>query len=373
MRLLYVTDALAIYGGLERILVDKANRFSEESGYKVFLVTVNQGKHPVVYPLNSQVNYCDLEIQFHHIYNYKGVWKIFKLFQLRCRYLQRIKEKIEEIAPDIIICLRIELVGAIVKAKGNIPLVYEVHSFWRKPKQMAAMYFPSLLLYGRIDISAIQRIVTLTEEDATEWRKITPEVCAIPNIVNINKTDKLSDCSAKTVIFVGRLAKQKDIGSLLKIWEIVHQTYSDWALRIFADHGNEENIWRPIIERMNANISLCPPTPNIIEEYLKCSILVLTSVFEPFGLVIPEAMSCGLPVVAFDCPYGPASIISDEKEGFLIRNRDLSLFAEKVCLLMENESLRYKMGRAGVISSLRYDSCNIIPQWKQLFNQLKKK
>ena len=97
MRLLYVTDALAIYGGIERILVDKANRFSEESGYEVFLITVNQGKHPIVYPLNPQVKYMDIGIQFHQIYNCKGVRKLWKFIQQRWRYQRRIKEKIGEI------------------------------------------------------------------------------------------------------------------------------------------------------------------------------------------------------------------------------------------------------------------------------------
>lgn len=370
MRLLYVTDALAIYGGLERILVDKANRFSEESGYEVFLITVNQGKHPIVYPLNPQVKYMDIGIQFHQIYNCKGVRKLWKFIQLRWRYQRRIKEKIGEIAPDIIICLRIELTGAIVKVKKDIPIIYEAHTFWRGPRQLAAKYLPRLLLYGKIDETAMQKIVTLTEGDAAAWRKITPRVCAIPNIVNLNKTGRLSDCKAKSMIFVGRLAKQKDIGSLLGIWKLVHQTHPDWELRIFADYGNEDNIWRPIIEQMDAHISLYPPTPYIIDEYLKSSIFVLTSVFEPFGLVLPEAMSCGLPVVAFDCPYGPASIITDEVDGFLIPNRDIRLFAVKVCLLMEDKSLRLKMGKAGSVSSLRYDAGNIIPQWKQLFEQL---
>jgi len=373
MRLLYVTDALAIYGGLERILIDKVNRFSEEFGYEVFLITVNQGKHPVVYSINSQVSYLDIGIQFHQIFNFKGVWKVFKMIQLRWRYKQRIKAIIEEIAPDIIICPRIELTGAIVKVKGKIPLVYEVHTFWREPRQVTVRNLSCMLLYGRIDLTAIQKIITLTEKDAAEWRKIAPEVLAIPNIVNINKTDRYSDCCSKTVIFVGRLAKQKDIGSLLGIWEIVHQVYPDWALHIFAGYGNEENIWRPIIEQMNANISVCPPTPNIIEEYLKSSILVLTSVIEPFGLVLPEAMSCGIPVVAFDCPYGPSDIITDGEDGFLIPNRDIQLFADKVCLLMDNPDLRQRMGKMGIVSSRRYEAKVIVPLWKELFEQLTNK
>ena len=100
--------------------------------------------------------------------------------------------------------------------------------------------------------------------------------------------------------------------------------------------------------------------------------LLMTSRFEPFGLVLPEAMSCGLPVVAFNCPYGPADIISDGEDGFLIKNKDIYDYVEKVCLLMENEDMRIKMGKAGVLSSQRFKASNIMPQWIQLFSQLSK-
>ena len=85
---------------------------------------------------------------------------------------------------------------------------------------------------------------------------------------------------------------------------------------------------------------------------------------------MPEAMSCGLPVVAFDCPYGPANIITDGLDGFLVPNRDKKLFAEKVCSLIESPDLRVRMGEAAIQSSQRY-SCEIVmPIWKDLLERL---
>jgi glycosyltransferase involved in cell wall biosynthesis len=98
--------------------------------------------------------------------------------------------------------------------------------------------------------------------------------------------------------------------------------------------------------------------------------LLLTSKFEPFGLVLPEAMSCGLPVVAFDCPYGPADIITDGEDGFLIKNRDVRAFADRVCQLIENPQLRKEMGQHAIASSQRYSANRIMPQWKQLFESM---
>ena len=121
---------------------------------------------------------------------------------------------------------------------------------------------------------------------------------------------------------------------------------------------------------MNSNVIVHEPNNDIFKYYLESSIFLLTSRFEPFGLVIPEAMSCGLPVVAFDCPYGPADIITDGQDGFLIKNRDIHAFAEKVCLLIENPELRKMMGQVGVQSSKRYDASLIMPFWKTFFEQL---
>ena len=84
-------------------------------------------------------------------------------------------------------------------------------------------------------------------------------------------------------------------------------------------------------------------------------------------------MSCGLPVVSFDCPYGPADIIADGVDGFLIKNRNIQEFADRVCQLIEDKELRIQMGQAAIKSSQRYRADNIMPKWKELFENLCRK
>ena len=124
------------------------------------------------------------------------------------------------------------------------------------------------------------------------------------------------------------------------------------------------------IRSLNTNIHVYEPIADVMDRYRDHSILLLTSLYEPFGLVLPEAMSCGLPVVAFDCPYGPTDIITDGVDGFLINNRDIDTFADKVCLLIEDEELRRRMGQNGIVSSQRYRADLIMPMWKKLFEDL---
>jgi len=112
------------------------------------------------------------------------------------------------------------------------------------------------------------------------------------------------------------------------------------------------------------------PTVDVLKEYSTSSVFVLPSRYEGFGLVLIEAMACGVPVVSFDCENGPRSIISDSFDGFLIPPFDIDAFAEKVILLMTNETLRKKMGENAKKSAIRYDIERIGLQWKQLFDGL---
>ena len=161
---------------------------------------------------------------------------------------------------------------------------------------------------------------------------------------------------------MGRLVEQKGIPDLIEIWRIVNSRYPDWQLDVFGN-GEMESI--PDIK-----LFVHPPTANITKEYINSSMLLMTSIYEPFGLVLPEAMSCGLPVVAFDCPYGPAEIITNGVDGFLVKNRDIKRYVDSVCQLIESPGLRQTMGAAGIKASQRYQADKIMPQWKQLFEHL---
>ena len=256
------------------------------------------------------------------------------------------------------------------KVKRKIPLVVESHTLCKSEKIDGSGWLRRIHVYlFKRNIWKADAVITLTKGDAEDWRKINTKSFVIPNVVHLNEGEKNSSCQEKTVIYVGRFSSQKDIHSLLSIWRLVNKKHPNWQLRIYGD-GELKELYMPIIQGMNANIHVFPPTSDIMEKYFESSILLLTSLYEPFGLVLPEAMSCGLPVVAFDCPYGPAEIITDGVDGFLIKDREVEAFADKVCQLIENETLRKKMGKAGILSSKRFSADIIMPQWKALCERL---
>ena len=372
MKLLYLERTLAIHGGIERVVTDKLNWLVECSNCEVCLLTVYQGPHPVVFKLHPEVKYHDLDIAFHKVYNYSWIRRFCTEYKLHKLFRYRLSKEIRLFSPDIIICTRLDFICDLMRVKGRIPVVFESHSFFLAYKldEFSWMRKIQIKIWHHA-IKKVQMIVALSNGDAMEWKKLNPHVQVIPNVVHLNETDRYSNCYNKSAIFVGRFSIQKDIDGLLRIWSIVHKRHPDWWLHVYGDYGDYKI--NKGFSYNDKNIIIHTPTSNIFEEYIKCSMLLLTSRYEPFGLVLPEAMSCGLPVVAYDCPYGPADIITDEVDGFLIKNRNIDDYVNKVCLLIENEILRCEMGRAGIVSSQRYQASAIMPEWIKLFKLLCKK
>ena len=374
MRIVYVTDSLAICGGIERVLTDKMNYLSNDYGYDVVLMTLYQGPHKFPFTLAGGIEHFDINVRFNEQYEYRGLSRFFKRWKIKRIIKCRLASAMTELKPDVLVCIKYEFADLLCSTKGNIPLIVESHTLCNAEKIEETSFFRKMHMWMvKKRIQDADAVIALTGGDANNWRRINSNVYVIPNVVYLNKKTSFSTCQSKSVIFVGRLSKQKNIGSLLNIWEKVYLLYPDWELHIFGEKGDVENqVFDRLLMAKDMGVVIHKPVRNnMLDEYKKHSILVLTSLFEPFGLVIPEAMSCGLPVVSYDSPYGPSSIISDGKDGFLVPNSNEDLFVERLCQLMTDEQLRQEMSKNAVVSSRRYESGIIMPLWKNLFEDIR--
>lgn len=370
MKILYIYNAVARWGGIERVLADKVNLLVNMYGYQVFLITTDQGSHSIPFEMDSRIIHRDLGICFHLQYQYPFLKSLIVRIQKRCQFKRRLLSQLRDIMPDIIIGSSANFVADINAVRGNVPFLVESHSGFHHPieyERLTLVHKLKMRLIYR-NISKATCVVSLTEEDANCWRKVCKTV-TIPNIVHLNSTNCYSTCENKRIIFVGRFASQKGIPDLLAIWKIIHEKYPDWCLDMYGEGEYKENFQKQI-DALNANIHVFDPVSNIHQHYIESSIFVLTSVYEPFGLVMVEAMSCGIPVVSFDCPYGPQSIITNGKDGFLVKNRSIVDFANRVCKLIENVGLRQEMGYNAMNSAQRYNAENIMPLWNNLFETI---
>ena len=379
MKILYVYPKFTSAAGTERVLIDKINCFADQKGYDVLLLTYEQGQHSFIYPISHNVKHIDLGVRYYELYNYGRLSRLFRWRKYNKLLEQRFSKVVLEYQPDIVVSTTYYITILSVIASCKIPFVrvLESHIDRRYIHSNDPINKTSYLHWLRTwfemrsllaKSSSFDVLVALSRDDASDWSAYLNTVI-IDNIVHLNPMGRLCTHQSKRVIFVGRYTWQKGVDDLLKIWTIVYSKHSEWHLDMFGD-GDLTDYLIKKADALHANIHVNLPTKDIFDKYLNSSILLLTSNYEPFGLVMPEAMSCGLPVVAFDCPSGPAKIISDGVDGYLIQNRDIALFADKVCTLIESPALRMKMGQSAIDSSKRFSPDKIMPKWETLFQDL---
>jgi len=369
---MYVFTHLSQFGGVERVFIDKINYYCNLEDYEVFVYTVEQKNHPMSHPIDERCHVTHLGIRFTDSYKKKGIYRYCDILRRQRNFYRVLRDCIDSIKPDVILSQADFYCDVIADIKGNTPFIIEAHSSYDHTR-----WYPQINYLQRImryfyfrKFRKAQKIVCLTEGDALLWKKRNPNVQVIPNVVHLNEDNTFSICKNKRVIFVGRFAYQKGWWHLFDIWSRVHKKFPDWSLEIYGEGEDELDVIKCIKNKgIEDSVNIHKPTSNIFPEYKKSSILMLTSIYEPFGLVLPEAMSCGLPVISFR-GEGPDDIITDGEDGFLVEQYDIDSYCEKLSKLMESEELRKRMGEKGIISSKRYSADKIMPQWLDLFENL---
>lgn len=155
------------------------------------------------------------------------------------------------------------------------------------------------------------------------------------------------------ILTVGRLILSKHHDLLIDIFLKIANP--DWKLVIVGGDAIKQNGMERLSVKIKARgaenqIILTGSISNVEEYYRKSKIFAFTSSSEGFPNVIGEAMATGLPVVAFDCVAGPAEMIMDGVNGFLVPLFDTDKFEQQLRVLMTNENRRRQMGLAASIS-----------------------
>lgn len=355
MKLLYITNGINGTGGLERVLSVKASILAENYDYAIHILVLNNAHKNPFYEFSSKINF--------HSINVGG-----NLMQYLLSYKEGIEEIVNSIGPDnISVCddgLKGFFVPQFLKTKAKI--IYERHASIQL-NTGSSLKGKLLQKLMKSRVSRFDRFVVLTKNNILEWNK--PNVIAIPNPLSFKNEEK-NNLDQKRIIAVGSHSYNKGYDLLLKIWKNIEPNFPNWKLEIFGKIDKEKTFVDLAKKLDLKNIRFHEPVKNIKEEYLKSSILVLPSRSEGFGMVLIEAMECGVPCVAFDCPSGPGDIINDEKNGFLIYPEDCKIFEEKLKKLMTDDELRINFGRQSKKDAQKYHPNSIVEKWDQLFKEL---
>ncbi|MGL5153027.1 MAG: glycosyltransferase family 4 protein [Clostridium sp.] len=217
-------------------------------------------------------------------------------------------------------------------------------------------------------------LATLTNDDTEDYKKLFQDtdlkIVKLTNSLPIFEGRK-STLDNKTIIAAGRLVPQKGFDMLIEACEEIVEKAPDWRIKIFGSGPDKQMLTEMIQEkRLYNNVILMGPTQDMEEELCKSSIYALSSRFEGFGMVIIEAMQCGVPVVSFDCPKGPSEIIENNVDGILVENGDVKGFSKGLLELINNDEKRKSMGEKGLENVARYSIEEIGKLWIDLLNEI---
>lgn len=233
----------------------------------------------------------------------------------------------------------------------------------------AAPFYSSF--FRRMTYPFLDAVICLTNRDACHYKFIKKDrLFVIPNSLPF-KCETPSRCDQKVIIAVGRLTYQKGFDLLLDSALIMKKRLPDWKLKIFGS-GEEYDSLVQKIGNLNLQnfVSLCSTKQNIMDEYTSSSVMVVSSRWEGFPMVIVEAQNCGLPVVSFDCPYGPADIVKNDETGFIVPLYDTESLAQKIVELALDENKRKVFGRRAKELSQRFSTENVARMWKDVLEKI---
>ena len=377
--IVYCLPALYLAGGMERVLTTKANYMAEHFGYDITIILTDGKDKPFFYPLSPKIKVINLNIGFEELWNQSFLKKVFLYLQKQYRFKKELKKELMRIRPDFTVSMlrrEINFINSIHDGSRKIGEIHINREHYRTfeghdanfIKKIFSQYWQNTLLK---ELRKLDSFVVLTENDKEAWTELN-NVSVIPNPISFTPAE-YSPQTDKRVIAVGRYCHEKGYDKLLSAWSMIQNDCPDWSLVTFGD--GERAAYNKMMDELGIDRQRCilnGRTSDIESEFVKSSLAVCSSRFEGFGLVIVEAMACGLPVVSFDCPWGPRSIITNGEDGLLVEDGNTRQLADAMLTVIHDDDKRKQMGAHAAENIRRFSVDSIANEWKKLFDEIYK-
>lgn len=378
--IVYFTGELSVPGGIGRIISMKANWLVDHA-YKVTILTTEGASNESFYKLSPKVNVVAFNINYLSVYNNKknliGIVKSWLDREKKKRLNKRLLELYLKGNPCDVFFSTINY-DFIPKLTDGSLKIYEAHfsseaqrQFLESSPRLFRFFYKRYNEKQKRNLLNFDRVVLLTERDKKLNGKLSNAI-VIPNFITIENTANIPNYESKRVISVGRLDFCKGYDLLFKAWKEVCLEYHDWTLDIYGHGYGRESYYQNLINELELEnyIQLHQPVKDIISKYLSASLYVMTSRYEGFPLVLGEAMACGLPCIAFDCNCGPAEIIKNGVDGYLVSPvGDVQKLANAIKQMLESVEKRKRMGHAAKENIQRFSINEIMKQWVDLIEE----
>ena len=369
MRLVFILRSIILKGGLERVVVEKANWMAVH-GHDVMLLTYEQGNHPFSYELLSEVNYKDLDCRYFTLYRYPFILRLVMRFLVKHRFHKQLLLQIQNFNADAIIVPHNinEYMGTIASFNKRFPIVVEMHSTSVEiSEEMSSLKGKIKYFFYNRNVGKCQLVITLNKHDAAFWSNYCKSV-VVPNPLFGFPEDTIADKEYGKIICPARLHRAKRLDRLVEAFALIAGKYSSqWHLDIYGD-GEEKDMLIKLIEKnhLQGRVVIHSPVDDIYSEMRRSQMVVLSSDYESFSLVIIEAMACGIPVVSTDCPYGPGEIIDNGITGLLSEMSATSL-AAKIDWMISHEKERLEIGRRARMEAIKYKPEYVMKEWEKVY------
>lgn len=379
-KIVFCTPALYSAGGVERVVSYKASFFAEQLGYDVTIIVTEGRGRDSFFLLSDKVKVINFELGFEELWRASFIKKIFLYLTKQQQYKRLLKAELIHIRPDFTISMLRREINFLTEISDGSKKIGELHvnranyrNFEANDSNGFKRLFARCWMRSLVrKLKCLDQLVVLTDKSKASWPELS-NVTVIPDPIPMPMPLSVSCLHAKRVVTIGRYAYQKGYDLLLQAWAEVEKQYLDWTLDIYG--MGDQTGYCQLMTDMGVDVYRCHlngPVEDVTKVYQNSSIFVLSSRFEGFGLVLVEAMACGLPVVSFDCPAGPDEIITDGVDGILVPSGDVHVMAEKLMALMADEELRKRLGQQARRSAKRYDMKTIASQWTTLFEKVKR-
>ena len=340
IKLIFIISSLQNHGGTERVATLLANNLS--GYYDVTILSRNINGKGNSYILNSHVK--DIKFNCNNI-----------------AFSFRVKDYVNKESPDIVIIHTMSKLTPTLLFSG-----LKANKIWSI--EHTSFLFSTFLFRSlrRFLYKKLSKVVTLTERDKENYKDFVKEVEVIPNASPFSITTTPYQAHSTKVVTIGNLEHHKGYDLLLNAWKPISLSYPNWTLEIYGLGSEETNLKEFCKDNNIETVFFKGITNNPLKVYDSAAMYVMSSRYEGLPLVLIEAQSRGLPIVSFDCPYGPAEVVNNKVDGLLIEPNNISALTDSILTLITNRFLREQYSFNSTENARRFTEKNIISKWVAL-------
>ena len=374
MKILVISNYYPPYyiGGYEVACFDTV-QYLKDCGHEVYVLTGN---------------YKNESIEFEEIYrklkyiNYEKP-SYFDKHKVEVYNYELTQELIKKITPDLVYFWSLRLISlspALAVQKLQIKKVFEIGDLWMKGyfqntifaklKRSIKNYLPFFV--GSFVEFSPSICVSKWIEKEMKNKYLAKKTYVIPNGVKIYQKQKSHLSKKIRYMFCGRIDYSKGLDLALKaLSNLKDRGFFYFELHIYGEgHEGYINKCKKIIKVLNLDkeVKFCGKKEDINKFYKNYDVLLMpTRMREPFGLVIIEAMAAGVVVIATNA-YGPAEIITHNKDGLLFKNEDVNDLTKKILKIHSNTVLYENLRNAAFLKV--FEKFNLLSVKKEVENVL---